>query len=154
MTKEDFQTNINRILERDNSEKYPFDHNLGLKLVDCEFGKFPKAFFSYKGKDHHRNPYGGIHGGIVSSLADTATGTCTIALTNKYTTTVDLSVNYLRPLFGDEFVIEVEFTHIGKRIVSSYVKMIDSDREELCATAILNFMLLENLNTNELRFTN
>lgn len=143
MTKEKFRENIEDILLWAEAGKYTFNKTLGLKYLDC--GVEPNIFmdFQYIGKDEHRNPYGGIHGGIISSLIDTATGTATAAYTGKYVTTTDMSVSFLRALFGKNFTIHVEFTHIGSKMASAIVKMYDSDKNELCATGQLNFMQLD-----------
>ena len=100
------------------------------------------AEFLYETKEGHLNPYDGVHGGIAASLVDTCAGIGAVALCNKYVTTTDLSVSYLRALNGDRFRIRVEYTHVGGRMISATAWIINEGSGELCVTGMVSYMVL------------
>ena len=58
--------------------------------------------FSMDPRDEHTNPLGTVHGGIVTTLLDSAMG-CAVHTTlppGVMYTTLELKVNFLRPTFG------------------------------------------------------
>lgn len=82
------------------------------------------------------NPLGGIHGGWVATLLDSALG-CAVHSTlpaGKYYTTVDLSVSLVRALTDQTKRVRCEATivHAGSTIATAQGKLFD-DRGALCA---------------------
>ena len=142
MTKQEFEGYLKETLGFAALQPERFNAALGVRYMDCGVEPAPFADFLYQAKEEHRNPYGGIHGGIISSLVDYCTGTGAVAVTRHFVTTVDLSVSYLRALNGENFRIRVEYTHVGGRMISALARVIDLDSGELCATSQLNFMQL------------
>jgi uncharacterized protein (TIGR00369 family) len=58
--------------------------------------------FSMDPRDEHTNPLGTVHGGIITTLLDSAMG-CAVHTTlppGVMYTTLELKVNFLRPVFG------------------------------------------------------
>ena len=145
MTKEQLRYNIERLLARNAEQSDRFNYCLGMEVLDCdtEGPGGPWVEYSYVPKTLHQNPYGGVHGGIISSLVDTCGGTGAVALTDKAVTTTDLSVSFLRACNGARYVVRMEYTHVGRKLVSTIAKMIDADTGELCATGMLTYMALE-----------
>ncbi|MFS4438282.1 PaaI family thioesterase [Paracoccaceae bacterium GXU_MW_L88] len=77
---------------------------------------------SLKIEDQHRNRYGALHGGLISTLLDTVCGmTCAMAAAEDPTdptrfATVSLTVNFMASANEGEVVAEAEITGGGKKI--------------------------------------
>jgi uncharacterized protein (TIGR00369 family) len=73
-------------------------HLIGLRIVAAEADR---AVFELEADDRHANPMGTLHGGILCDLADAAMGTAmatTLGAGETYTT-LDLSINFLKPVW-------------------------------------------------------
>ena len=143
MTTEEFKNRIEAIFQRNAQQPDRLNAQLGLTLEEGGMDPQPWAVFGYMMKEEHLNPYDGLHGGIVASLIDTCAGIGAVGLCNKYVTTTDLSVSYLRALTGDRFYIRVDFTHVGGRMISAMCKVINLETDELCATGMVSYMVLD-----------
>jgi len=69
---------------------------MGMELVGAEPGRVE---ISLEAADHHLNLQGLLHGGVIATLADTATGLAvrTMVPAGRRHVTVQLDVHYLRP---------------------------------------------------------
>jgi uncharacterized protein (TIGR00369 family) len=69
---------------------------MGMELVAAEPGRVEIAL---EAADHHLNLQGLLHGGVIATLADTATGLAvrTMVPAGRRHVTVQLDVHYLRP---------------------------------------------------------
>jgi uncharacterized protein (TIGR00369 family) len=69
---------------------------MGMELVAAEPGRVEIALDA---ADHHLNLQGLLHGGVIATLADTATGLAvrTMVPAGRRHVTVQLDVHYLRP---------------------------------------------------------
>jgi uncharacterized protein (TIGR00369 family) len=69
---------------------------MGMELVRAEPGRVEIAL---EATDHHLNLQGLLHGGVIATLADTATGLAvrTMVPAGRRHVTVQLDVHYLRP---------------------------------------------------------
>ena len=94
-----------------------------------------------------KNPYDGVHGGIISSVFDTCIGFGAVGLSHSYVSTTDLSVSFLKPMTGEEFLVHVDYTQVGKRMIRSIAKAVDKKTGVLCATAMASFMTAGKLET-------
>ena len=77
--------------------------------------------------ERHLNYMGGVHGGLISALIDTA---CffpePLLPSGRKLTTVDLNVSYVRPAgSGDTLVARAELLHLGRRTTSLTVQVHD-----------------------------
>jgi uncharacterized protein (TIGR00369 family) len=95
----------------------PITATLGFAIVEAEEGR---TVFTCEPGEHHYNPIGIVHGGLVSSLIDSASGTAihtTLAKGELYAT-VNLSVDMLRPVSDTTGRLRAESTvvHRGSRI--------------------------------------
>src|SRR4051794_41043788 len=75
----------------------PIAATLGLVNFDGEFGSFSVELVP---EERHYNPLGSVHGGVLSTMLDTATGCSvhsTLELGQGYTS-LDLTVKFLRPV--------------------------------------------------------
>jgi uncharacterized protein (TIGR00369 family) len=74
----------------------PFASTLDLRAVEVERGRI---VFAFEPGEHHLNPLGVVHGGMLATLLDTCTG-CAVHTTlpagTSYTS-IDLSVRFIRP---------------------------------------------------------
>lgn len=81
----------------------------------------------------HANYYGGTHGGLLATLADTA---CFFPLplipSGASVTTMNLSLNYLRPAsIGDELTARAELLRLGRRTANLSVTIENSQGQLL-----------------------
>ena len=77
--------------------------------------------------DRHRNYLGGVHGGLLAALIDTA---CffprPLLPSGQAATTVDLNVSYVRAAaVGDHLNARSELLHLGRRTASLAVRVTD-----------------------------
>lgn len=76
----------------------PVGRLLGLELIQAESGR---CVFRLPVDERFANPMGTLHGGIVCDIADAALGTAfatTLRAGESYTT-VELAINFLRPVW-------------------------------------------------------
>ena len=79
--------------------------------------------------EFHYNPLGGVHGGVISTLLDTAAGCAvhsTLAVGEGYTS-LDLTVKFLRPVTVDSGLLTCEGTVIqrGRRTALAQAQLTD-----------------------------
>jgi uncharacterized protein (TIGR00369 family) len=79
--------------------------------------------------EFHDNPLGGVHGGVISTLLDTAAGCAvhsTLGAREGYTS-LDLSVKFLRPVTVDSGLLGCEGTVIsrGRRTALAEARLTD-----------------------------
>lgn len=115
---------------------------LDMTLEDVEAGR---VAFSANARPDFSNPQGTVHGGILATLLDSAM-TCAVVTmlpASVGTTTIDLSVRYLRavPLDGRGLRAEGIAEHVGRRLATAHGRVID-DQGRLVATATTACMVL------------
>lgn len=82
----------------------PITAHMDMRLVDVAVGS---ATFVCEPHASHYNPIGTVHGGLVCTLLDSALGCAvqtTLAQGQGYTS-IEIKVNYLRPVFADGGVL-------------------------------------------------
>src|SRR4051812_41926525 len=87
------------------------------------------ATFSVVPAEYHYNPIGVVHGGLAATLFDSALG-CAIHTTlpaGTGYTTLELKVNYLRPLTVDTGRVrcEARVIHVGGRVATAEARLLD-----------------------------
>ena len=93
-------------------------------------------------KPERANSRGWLHGGAISSMADTAMGwsVCTLGLRGV---TLDLNVNYFAPVpIGTEIVAEGKVLHAGKTIIVAEATLNRADNGKLVARSRGTFFLV------------
>lgn len=106
---------------------------IGIKFEKIEKG-YSRLTFNY----HERlTRIGGIlHGGVIFSAMDYAGSMAARSLDNvKDEVTVELKVNFLKPMKDGPFVVEARVINEGKRIVTIEVWAFDRNKT-LCAKAL------------------
>ncbi len=129
--------NINRVISPKRMNSL-----LDLKFLDCDVEK-KSASFLFESKECFTNPYDGVHGGAIAAIFDYAGGLLSLVVGRQFVTTTSLSTSYLRPMNGKKFRVDIEITHIGRRMSNMYGRIYDMETEKLCATSEINYMITE-----------
>ena len=118
----------------------PYGAFIGISIDDFSEGE---VTCSVALRDHHLNNGGRVHGGVLTSLADTAAGAAvrTVRPDGKLTATTDLSISFLRPPVGNQLVAVAEVLHAGKRLFRVEIEIFCL--EKLVAKTNATFMLVE-----------
>jgi uncharacterized protein (TIGR00369 family) len=111
----------------DSGQVPPISALLDFRLVRIEPGR---AVFSGTPSEFHYNPIGAVHGGFAATLLDSALG-CSIHTTLKAGsayTTIELKVNYVRPLRMTTGLVtcEGQVIHVGSRIATAEARLTDA----------------------------
>jgi len=119
----------------------PFAQLLGLEIVAASHGC---ATLRMEIRSEVTQNYGLLHGGAMASLIDTATA---FAIVSQLTsperfTTVDLTVNYLRPITSGSATCEARVVRAGKSILTLSAKVHD-DAGNLAAIAVSTYIRLK-----------
>jgi len=113
-----------------------------LKLLGIELVEFTeeKAVMSLEMREKLRQPYGLLHGGATASLIDTAMAFAVIAAigTEDKATTVDLTVQYLRPHTEGKIVCTAKVLRAGKRLLFLSAEVVN-EQGKLTATALSTY---------------
>lgn len=115
--------------------------NFGLREVTAG-----RAVFVCTPAEYHFNPIGLVHGGLAAALLDSAMGCAvhsTLPAGTGYTT-LEIKVNYLRPLSTDRGEVTCEGTliHRGSRTATADGRVTDADGR-LYAHATTTCLILE-----------
>lgn len=115
----------------------PYLKLLGIELI--ELGA-DVAVLSLAMKDDLRQPYGLLHGGATASLIDTAMAFAVVnALpADEKATTVDLTVQYLRPHTSGKVVCTAKITRAGKRLLFLSAEVVN-EAGNLVATGLSTY---------------
>lgn len=115
----------------------PFARLLGFELIDLEPHT---ARIKLKMRDELRQPYGILHGGATASLIDTtmAFAVRTCVPPEIQTSTIDLTVHYLRPHSEGEIVCTAKVERCGKRILTVSAE-VRNESEKLIASALSTY---------------
>ncbi|MDA1369674.1 MAG: PaaI family thioesterase [Proteobacteria bacterium] len=121
----------------------PYGEFLGIEIVEFSAGK---ATCSIELKDHHLNNGGRVHGGVLTSLADTAAGVAvrSVRPEGKLSATTDLSISFIRPPRGNSLLAVAEVIHAGRQLFRCEIAIYCEDK--LVAKTTATFMLVEPLN--------
>lgn len=135
----DTEKDVSAVNLADSLSMSPYGKFLGIRLESAAAGK---ARCSIKLEPHHLNTGGRVHGGVLTSLADTAAGVAvrTIRPEGKLSATTDLSIAFIRPPQGDSLEATAAVIHAGKQLVRTEITISDADK--LVAKITATFMLI------------
>lgn len=124
--------------ERVNS--IPLLKTLGIELQ--EIGE-SHAVMQLKVDDMHANYMGGAHGGLIATLADTASFfPRRLVPSGLVCTTTNLSVTYVRPAgIGETLIARSELLHLGRRMASVTCRIVNGEGK-LVAHSSATLMIL------------
>ena len=106
----------------------PISKLLGFKLTEVDTGHI---VFELEPAEYHYNPIGMVHGGVTSTVLDSAMG-CAIHSTlpkgSSYST-VELKVNFVRPMSTKTGKVRCEASviHTGGRIATAEARLVDRE---------------------------
>ncbi|MBI5343193.1 MAG: PaaI family thioesterase [Deltaproteobacteria bacterium] len=88
---------------------------VGMRVTSFGNGE---SVFEMKADRRHHNPMGTVHGGILCDLADAAMGYAfaTTLGPGESFTTLELKINFLRPVFDEKLTARAKVTHRGKTV--------------------------------------
>ena len=132
------QADLGRLLELNGLEQLqamrdgelphpPIMDTLGFTDLQPEAGR---VVVTMPAAEFHYNPLGGVHGGVISTLLDTAAA-CAVHTTlavGEFYTSLDLTVKFLRPVTVDSGVLTCEGTVIqrGRRTALAQAQLTDA----------------------------
>ena len=88
------------------------------------------------------NGRGEVHGGVVSAMLDTSMGITAVSFIQQNVATADMSVSFIRPFSGRQFLVTSEVIHIGRRLIRLNARATDEETGKLLATGTSSFMPL------------
>lgn len=109
----------------------PFLRHLGLELLQYQSGS---ARMQLQVRAEHLNYVKTLHGGAICSLIDSVAYFALRSLLAQETflVSVEMKVNFLRPIREGIVVAEAETLHAGKRVMVAQVRVTDGENR-LCA---------------------
>ncbi len=115
----------------------PYLKLLGIELIEITE---EKTVMSLAMQEKLCQPYKLLHGGATASLIDTAMAFAVIAAigTEDKATTVDLTVQYLRPHTEGKVICTAKVTRAGKRLLFLSAEVVN-EQEKLIATALSTY---------------
>ena len=118
----------------------PFAKLLGIELESIEPGH---AVLTMKIRNDLKQNHGVAHGGSIAAVIDSAMALAIMPLLaeNERTTTVDLTIHYLRPLTEGTARASARVVRAGKRVITVSAELFD-EQEKLAATAISTYLRL------------
>ena len=113
----------------------PMAQLMNIRLTEVERGR---VVFEGTPEEYHYNPLGVVHGGMTATLLDSALGCCVNSCLDAgdFYTTLELKVNYLRPVTLDTGRVRAVATivHIGRTTALVEGRVLD-DAEKIYAYA-------------------
>lgn len=118
----------------------PYGDFLGIKIIEAAAGK---SVCHLELKDHHMNTGGRVHGGVLTSLTDTAAGVAvrSVRPAGKSSATTDLSISFIRPPLGKTIEAHAEVIHAGKRLFRTEIAVFSDGK--LIAKTNATFMIVD-----------
>jgi uncharacterized protein (TIGR00369 family) len=121
----------------------PMTELLDFRLLEADEGR---VVFAAVPTRAHYNGMGVVHGGLAATLLDTALGCAinTMAPPGKRFTTLELKINFTRPLTHDIGPVrcEARVIHVGTRVATAEGRVVDR-RGKLYAHATTTCILVE-----------
>ncbi len=118
----------------------PFAKLLGLQVESVEPGL---AVMTLPVREELKQNHGVVHGGAIASLIDSAMAFAIIPLLaeKERTTTVDLTIHYLRPLTEGVARSSARVVRAGRRVIVVSAEVLDHN-DRLVATAVSTYLRL------------
>jgi uncharacterized protein (TIGR00369 family) len=125
---------------RDRVARSAFHSWMGMELVGATAGRVEIAL---EATDHHLNLQGSLHGGVIATLADTATGLAVRSMVpaGRRHVTIQLDVHYLAPGRPGQITAVGTTVRVGSQIAYAEADIRDrADRLLARATATVAVM--------------
>lgn len=106
----------------------PISSLIGMEVSEFSEGR---AVFTAEPAEEHYNPLGTVHGGFAATLLDSAMGCAvqTLLPAGSGFTTLEIKVNYLRPMTSETGTVTCEgkVIHLGGRIATAEARLTDKE---------------------------
>jgi uncharacterized protein (TIGR00369 family) len=116
---------------------------VGYRIVSVDTGR---VISELKPFEYHYNPFSTVHGGLLSTLLDTAMTAAVMTLlpAGKACSTLEFKVNFIRPVSSRTGTIRAKanILHAGKQVATAKGCVLDSD-EKLYAHATSTCLIIE-----------
>lgn len=121
----------------------PIMATLGMKVV--QFGDGSAVVKMNVDRRFH-NPMGTLHGGIMTDLADACMGIATMSTLgeDETFTTLELKMNFIRPVYEDELTAEAKVLHRGKKVVLVESMVKNREGKDVARGTATQMILLSN----------
>jgi uncharacterized protein (TIGR00369 family) len=121
-------------------QSVPFAQLIGIELGELERGA---ATLHMNVRDDLKQNRGVVHGGATASLIDSATAFAILTVLEPYetTTTIDLTIHYLRPLTSGKATAHARILRAGRRLIVVTADVLD-DAGNIVATALTSYLKL------------
>jgi uncharacterized protein (TIGR00369 family) len=121
----------------------PFLAVIGAQMGTVERGR---VTMTLEPAEFHYNPYGTVHGGVLATVLDTVMSCAVLSqqAAGRGNTTIDLTINYLRPLTVASGLVTAEGTviHAGRTTALAQGRVVDAEGR-LYAVASTTCLLLD-----------
>ena len=119
-----------RALLSDRSKMPPIMGTIGMRLLKFDDGS---ATLWMKAERKFHNPMGTLHGGVMTDLADACMGIATMTTLGEGEsfTTLELKMNFLRPVFEGELTASATVVHRGKTVAMTEVEVKSQDGKDV-----------------------
>ena len=118
---------------------------LKVDVVPTDDGKVRLELFV---EEQHTNPYGMLHGGVMTTMLDTAMGAECFAR-RKVVVTVSMTIEFMKPVpLHTKIITDAKIFHDGKQILMCEGKLID-ESGELYAKADATFFAIRTFEGKE-----
>lgn len=101
---------------------------MGMWISEVSEGR---VVFALEPAEYHYNPLGTVHGGVMATLLDSAMGCVVQSMLPAGTsyTTLELKVNYLRPITSKTGIVycEGKIIHVGGRVATAEGRLTGAD---------------------------
>ncbi|MBC7796124.1 MAG: PaaI family thioesterase, partial [Pyrinomonadaceae bacterium] len=112
---------------RESLKRIPFVQSLGIEIVEISHGE---AKIRLQIEEKHHRDGGFMHGGVTASMIDTVTAFAVGTIVETFlidAVTVNLTVNYLRPIFKGEVIATAKVIRAGKRLLTVSADVFDEN---------------------------
>ena len=143
--KEINQSHVTRIIDLINASPYFSLLSMKVTHIGISYSNLEMSI-----EEKHFNPFGGIHGGVYSSLIDTAaywSVYCELP-ENSGMVTVDLTVNNLGTVKSGKLFVEGKRIKVGKTICLAEARILD-ESGKIISHGISKMMILKEKQTIE-----
>lgn len=134
------ETNEPALQQLEEQAKGTYWEYLGCELIRMEPGKVVVALDV---KEHHLNLIGILHGGVHTSLLDSAMGLAAMAARpGEDVVTSTLNVHFMAPVRIGRVTVTAETVHLSGRTVTAHSTLAGEDGR-LCSMATASFRVVE-----------
>jgi uncharacterized protein (TIGR00369 family) len=111
------------------SEKKLIDNSRFSQLLDVKTIQYEKGevVLQLTVDEHHKNAIQTVHGGVLATLIDNVIGATITSITNLPSTTINLNIQYLKPVQAGILTVKATILHLGYRIVTGEGIVVDEE---------------------------